>query len=404
MVTTYDVGIIGVGVAGAFALQKLLKTNKNIKIAVFDAGRPPLKRRHQLYGFLGCLPGGDGKLYVNDLTSVTEVSGYKKTTTANKWVMDQLSAVANTKLIKDKRPSVSAEKRLRKHGFDIELNNYYQLYPRDIHAFSRSIVEELDKNNNTLCSFDNEVFKVLKHKSYFSVVTSQGDFQCKKLIVSVGRSGWRWVSELFNNFGIVENNDIAKFGIRVEMPTTYLKDFNQSNCTLLHNLVEIGPLSWYGTVIPEDHIDLAISAFRSNEGRWQTDKVSFNVLAEKHFPENGYQQNDRIGKLTFILANDRIMKEKISTLMNKRSKVSVIPEYDWLLNELEELNEVMPELLERGSFYAPTLMPMAPKIKLKSDFSTEVSGMFVAGETAGIPGILGAAVSGAICADAISKG
>jgi uncharacterized FAD-dependent dehydrogenase len=404
MVTTYDVGIVGAGVAGAFALQKLLKNNKNIKVAVFDAGRPPLKRRHQLYGFLGCLPGSDGKLYVNDLTSVSEVAGYKKTTAANKWVMDQLSVVANMKLVKDKRPSVSAEKRLRKHGFDIELNNHYQLYPRDIHAFSRSIVEELDKNNNTLSSFDNEVFKVLKHKSYFSVVTSQGDFQCKKVLISVGRSGWRWVSELFANFGIIENNDTAKFGIRVEMPTTYLKDFNQSNCTLLHNLVEVGPLSWYGTVIPEDHIDLAISAFRSNEGRWETDKVSFNVLAEKHFPENGYQQNDRIGKLTFILANDRIMKEKISTLMNKKSKISVIPEYDWLLNELDELNEVIPDLLDKGSFYAPTLTPMAPKVKLKGDFSTEVSGMFVAGETAGVPGILGAAVSGCIAADAMNKG
>ena len=400
----YDVGIIGAGVAGAFALQKLLKTNKNIKVAVFDAGRPPLKRRHQLYGFLGCLPGSDGKLYVNDLTEVSEIAGYKKTTTASKWVTDQLAVVANMKLVKDKRPSVSAEKRLRKNGFDIELNNYYQLYPRDIHAFSRSIVEELDKNNNTLCSFDNEVYKVLKHKNYFSVITSQGDFQCKKLLVSVGRSGWRWVSELFSNFGIIENNDAAKFGIRVEMPTTYLKDFNQSNCTLLHNLVEVGPLSWYGTVIPEDHIDLAISAFRSNEGRWETDKVSFNVLAEKHFPENGYQQNDRIGKLTFILANDRIMKEKISTLMNKKSKISVIPEYDWLLNELEELNEVMPDLLDKGSFYAPTLTPMAPKIKIKSDFSTEVSGMYVAGESAGVPGILGAAVSGTICADAMNKG
>lgn len=403
-VNHFDVGIIGSGVAGSFALKKILKNNKNVKVAVFDAGRPPLKRRHQLYGFLGCLPGSDGKLYLNDLNKVSEIAGYKKTTLANKWVMEQLATVTNMKVVKDKRPSITAEKRLRKHGFDIELNNHYQLYPKDIHSFSRSIVEELDQNSNTLSSFDNEVFKVLKHKNYFSIITSAGEFQCKKVIISVGRSGWRWVSELFSNFGIIENNDIAKFGIRIEMPTTYMKDFNQSNCTLLHNLVEVGPLSWNGTVIPEDHIDLAISAFRSNENRWASDKVSFNVLAEKHFAEHGYQQTDRIGKLTFILANDRIMKEKLSSLMNKKSKISIIPEYNWLLAELEELNDVMPDLLNRGSFYAPTLSPMAPKIKLKGDFSSEVSGMYVAGESAGIPGILGAAVSGSIVADAISKG
>jgi len=400
----FELGIIGSGVAGSFALQKILKNNKNMKIAVFDAGRPPLKRRHQLYGFLGALPGSDGKLYLNDLTKVANIAGSKKTITANKWVMEQLSDITNMKMVKDKRPSITAEKRLRKYGFDIELNNYYQLYPKDIHSFSRAIVSELEQNNNTLCSFDNEVFKVLKHKNYFSIITSAGEFQCKKVLISVGRSGWRWVSELFSNFGIIENNDVAKFGIRVEMPSTYMKEFNQSNCTLLHNLVEVGPLSWNGTIIPEDHIDLAITSFRSNEPRWSSDRVSFNVLAEKHFSERGYQQTDRIGKLTFILANDRIMKEKLSSIMNKRSKISIIPEYEFLLQELEELNEVIPDLLNRGSFYAPCLSPMAPKINLKSNFESDVVGMFVAGESAGIPGILGAMVSGSIVADVISKG
>lgn len=400
----FDVGIVGVGIAGAFALQKLLKNNKGLRIAIFDSGRNPLKRRHQIFGFLGCLPGSDGKLYLNDLTHVSEISGYKRTTTAHKWVMDQLADVVSLKMIKDKRPSVSAEKRLRKFGFDVELNNYYQLYPRDIHAYSRSIVAELDKNNNnTFCNFDNEVFKILKHKSHFSVVTSSGDFQCKKLLVSVGRGGWRWVSELFSNFGIIENNDVARFGIRAEMPSTYMKDFNQSNCTILHNLVEIGPLCNSGTVIPEDHIDVAITAFRSNEARWHSDKVSFNILAEKHFESNGYQQLDRISKLTFILANDRIMKEKLSTIMNKKSKISVIPEYNWLIDELEEIDQVIPELLSRGSFYAPCIFPMASRIHVKRDFSTDVDGMYVAGESANIPGILGAAVSGVIASEAIVK-
>jgi hypothetical protein len=399
-----DIGIIGTGVAGAFALQKLLKSNKNLKLMVFDIGRPSGKRRHQVYGFLGCLPSSDGKLYLNNLNDVVEIAGSKKTTTANKWVMDQLGAITPMKLIKDKRPSITAEKRLNKYGFDVQLNNYYQLYPRDIHSFSRAVVAELDKNNNTIQSFDNEVYKVLKHKSHFSIVTSDGEFQCKKVLISVGRGGWRWASELFSNFGIVENNDVAKFGIRVEMPSTYLKDFNQSNCTLLHNLVEAGPFSYGGTTVPEDHIDLAITSFRSNEPRWHSDKVSFNVFAEKHFENNGYQQLDRIGKLTFILANDRVMKERLSTLMSKKSKISVIPEYDWLRNELEELDQAIPELINKGSFYAPSLYPMAPRINVKSDFSTEVSGMYVAGESAGVPGILGAAVSGTICADAMLKG
>lgn len=399
----FDIGIIGMGAAGTFALQKILKSNKDAKVLILDAGRFFAKRRHQIFGALGCVPAGDGKLYLNDLNKVSQVSGAKKTMIANRWVLDQLTQVADLKLIKDKRPSVVAERRLNKAGFDIELNNHYQLYPRDIHSFSRSVVNELDKTNNVEYSFDNEVTKVLKHKNYFSIITSEGDFQCKKILVSVGRGGWRWVSELFSGFGIIENNDTAKFGIRIEMPSTYMKDFNQSNCTLMHNLVEVGPLSWEGSVIPEDHLDLAITSFRSNEKRWHSDKVSFNVLAEKYYQDNGYQQVDRIGKLTFILANDRIMREKVSTLMNKRSKISVIPEYGFLLQELEELNEVIPDLINRGSFYAPTLSPMAPSIKLDKNFQSVVDNMYVAGESGGIPGILGAAASGAIAAEGMLK-
>lgn len=399
-----DIGIIGAGVAGAFALQQLLQNNKNLKIAIFDAGRPPLKRRHQLYGFLGCLPGSDGKLYLNDLNKVSAITGLKKTTAAHKNVMDQLSSVANLKLIKDKRPSVSTEKKLRKHGFELELNNHYQLYPKDIHAFSRSIVSKLDNsNNNVVQSFDNEVFKIFKHKNYFLIVTNDGEYQCKRILISVGRGGWRWVSELFANFGLIENNDTAKFGIRVEIPSSYIKEFNQSNCLLTHNLVEVGPFCNSGTVIPEDHIDLAITSFRSNENRWKTDKVSFNVLAETHCENRGYQQVDRIGKLTFILADDRIMKERLSTLMNKKSKISVMNEYSWLLSELEELNEIIPNLIDKGSFYAPCVIPLPPKINIKNNLSTDIDGMYVAGESGNMSGILGAAVSGVIAADAMLK-
>ncbi len=398
-----DIAIIGCGVAGSFALQRILQTNNNLKIGIIDAGRPHLKRRHQVFGALGSLPFSDGKLFVNDLNEVAEIAGSKKTLTANKWVMQQLAEIANLKLTKDKRPSITAEKRLQKYGFDIELNNYYQLYPRDIHALSRAIVSELEHNNNIVSSFDNEVFNVLKHKNHFTIITAAGDFQCKKVLMSVGRGGWRWVSNLFNKFGIIDNNDIAKFGIRIEIPATYMKDFNQSNCTLQHNLVEIGPLSNVGTVVPEDHIDLAITAFRSNENRWISDKVSFNVMAEKYFPDNGYQQAERLGKLAFILGNDRVMKERLTTLMNKKSKLSDLKEYNWLIQELEEMNEVMPELLNKGSFYAPTISTMPAKIKLKNTFESEVSNMFVVGESANIPGILGAMVSGVISADAIMK-
>lgn len=399
----YDIGIIGAGTAGTFALQKILNSHSKLSVAVFEAGRPPMKRRHQIFGFLGCLPGSDGKLYLNDLSSVASITGYRKADLAFKEVLRCFSEVVDMRLTKDKRPSLTAEKRLSKEGYDISLNHFYQLYPKDIHSYSRVVARQLDESKNTFTSFDNEVFKVLKHKQYFSILTSGGDFQCKKVLIAVGRGGWRWVSELFSNFGIIESNDTARYGIKIEMPSPQMKDFNESNCTLSHNLVEVGPFSWAGVPIPEDHLDFAQASFRSNETRWESDKVSANVLATKHFEDQGYQQNERIAKLAFILGNDRVMREKISTFMNRKSKISILPEYSWLLKELEDLDKVIPELINRGSFYAPVLLPFCPKIKVRKDFSTEVKDLYVAGESANCSGIVGASVSGCIVAEGLLK-
>jgi hypothetical protein len=48
-------------------------------------------------------------------------------------------------------------------------------------------------------------------------------------------------------------------------------------------------------------------------------------------------------------------------------------------------------------------MPLAPKINIGSNLETELEGMFVAGESAGITGILSAASMGLICADSACK-
>jgi hypothetical protein len=403
--SNFDVGIIGAGVAGAFATLKMAKDHKNTKTILFDLGRPPMKRRRQLEGWLGCLPNSDGKLYLNDLSKVSDLAGLRKTKSSYNWFEKALSNVEeNLKVTKDKSPNVSIEKKIKKLGYDMHLNDYIQIYPKDIHALSKYMAETIEQCKNVTFSFDNEVKRIYKSKNVFTVVTEQQEYKCKKLIIAVGRSGWRWARELFGSLGIVDNNDIARFGIRVELNSNHMKDFNKSNCTITKgDSLEIGPLSWYGTVIPEDHVDVAISAFRSNENRWKSDKVSFSLIGNRPFPDAGFEQTDRIGKLTFVLTNDRIIKEKISHILTGKSKISIIPEYDWLSSAIEEFAGVMPEIISKAYFHVPTINPMAPKINIGSNLETEIEGMFVAGESAGIHGILSAGLMGIIAADNACK-
>jgi Pyridine nucleotide-disulphide oxidoreductase len=400
----FDIGIVGAGVAGAFATLKLAKDHKSAKVILFDLGRPPMKRRRQLEGWLGCLPNSDGKLYQSDVAKVAELTGLRRAKSAHTWLRHVFEQIDKFKVIKDRSPTAAMEKKLVKQGYELFLNDYVQVYPKDIHALSKYMAEIIEINKNITFNFDSEVVRIAKQKNVFVVNTEEQEYRCKKIIVAVGRSGWRWAKDLYANFGIIDNNDVARFGIRIETNSSVMKDFNRSNCTILKgNDLEIGPLSWYGTVIPEDHLDMAISAFRSNENRWKSDKVSFNLIGNRHFPGAGFEQTNRIGGLSFVLSNDRIIKERISSILNGKSKISIIPEYDWLKDVIIDFANVVPEVATKAYFHVPTITPMVPKINIGDNLETEVDGMFVVGESAGISGILSAGMMGVAAADAVSK-
>lgn len=400
---SFDVGIIGGGVAGAFATLKLATEHKDTKVILFELGSKWAKRRRQLEAWLGCLPSGDGKFYLNDLDKVSQLTSDKQTKDTYSWLKKYLYNINDLKIIKDKEVYSNIYKKIKKNDYDITYNDYIQFYPKDIHSLSKYMASSFDSKSNITFSFNNEVYKIIKHKDYFYVLTCDGEYACRKLIFCVGRSGWRWAKEVYSGFNIITDNNTARFGIKVEMPSSYMKDFNRANCTLSNKDTEIGPLCWNGTVIPEDHIDMAIAAFRGNEGRWETDKVSFNIIGNRHFENNGFEQIDRLGKLTFILANERVVKEKLSLIMNKKSRISVMSEYDWLIDDINKLSAIVPELQTKGYFHVPTIIPSAPKININKDLSTDIDGLFVAGESANIVGILSAALTGLIAVDSVCK-
>lgn len=398
----YDIGIIGSGIAGTFAALRIAEKYKANTI-LFDIGRPPGKRRRQIEGFLGCFPTGDGKIYTEDLNKVKSIVDGRKVIPAYKWVLNYLKQVNSMKLIKTPKVSVNLRKKIKKSNFTLEYKNYYQWKPESVHKLSRVIDQILLPSNNVKYSFDNEVYSIKKINEQFIIETYEGMFSCDKLILCVGRSGWRWVTNLYDDLGIISNDDYTKYGIRAEMPLQYLKEFNGSHCLFSRDDLEVGPFCWRGTIIPEDHSDLVISAFRSNENRWKSDKVSFSILNTKYFKDNGSVQTDRIGKLSFLLFNDRISCEKIKTFMSGQSLLNLIPEFNWVKDILLELEQFVPKLCEKGQIHAPHILPIAAQIKLKNNLESEIDNMFIAGESAGIIGIAAAAITGVIAADSACK-
>jgi hypothetical protein len=402
----YDIGIIGAGIAGTFAALRIAE-KYDAKVILIDVGRPPGKRRRQIEGFLGCFPTGDGKIYPDDTEKVKNIVDGRKLIHAYNWVFEHLSAVNPMKLIHTPKVSTAAKKRIKQSGFDLQYNNYYQWKPESVHKLSRHISDILDNvsNNseNLTYSFDNEVFSIRKNNGCFVIETEEQTIKCKKIVICVGRSGWRWVTNLYDDLGLISNDDHARYGVRLELPANYLKDFNGSHCMLTKDNLEIGPLCWNGTIIPEDHSDLVISAFRSNEDRWRSDKVFCSLWNKKFFKDEGSVQTDRIGKLAFLLFNDRISRERIKTFTAGNSLLNLMPEFNWLGDALTELNNVMPKLCEKGFFHVPDISPMAAQVRLGTNLESEIDGMFVAGESAGIKGIAAAAIMGTVAADSACK-
>lgn len=404
MKQTYDIAIIGSGMAGSFAALKIAEEHKNKSVIIFELGRPPGKRRRQLEGWFGCFPTGDGKIYANDADKVSAMSDGRKVKGASNYFQSKLKEIEPLKLIKTKLPNNQFMKKAKELGFSLDALNYVQWHPDNIHALSKSVADKIENAGNVEFSFDNEVFSINKKHNIFHVTTVQGDFHARKLIFAAGRTGWRWVNKIYKELGVLTNDSIATYGIKIEMPAQYLKELNSSHCSLYRDDLMLGPFSWDGSMIQEDHADLTIASFRSNEARWKTDKVFFSLISRLPVKnDDGCYQTDRLGKLSFLLFGDRVGREKVKTLQSGNSQLNLIPEYNWLQKSITETAKLIPQLITRGYYHAPDIYTSTLNINIGKNMNTDIEGMFVAGESAGIQGIAAAAITGILAAEGACK-
>ena len=231
----YDVIIIGAGPGGIFAAYELLQRKPDMKVAVFEAGHALNKRRCPIDGdkiktCIGCKScsimsgfGGagafsDGKYNItNDFGgTLYEFIGKKRALDLMRYV-DEINlkyggegtrlystAGSRFKTLCIQHDLHLLDASVRHLGTDI---NYVVL--ENLYAYLQDKVTFF---------FDTPVQAVKIIAGGYAVKCRDASYSCDQCIVSVGRSGSKWMEQVCRELDIPTHSNRVDIGVRVELP------------------------------------------------------------------------------------------------------------------------------------------------------------------------------------------
>lgn len=351
----YDVIIIGAGPGGIFSAYELVKENKGLKVAVFETGHS-LDKRHCpidgdkikscinckscsiMSGFGGAGAFSDGKYNItNDFGgTLYEYIGKKEAINLMKYVDDinmayggegtKLYSTAGTKFkkvcLQNKLNLLDAS--VRHLGTDI---NFIVL--ENIYAELKDKVE---------FHFDTPVRSIEVIDGGYKIITDKDSYECEKCIVSVGRSGSKWMETVCNELDIPTKSNRVDIGVRVELPAVIFSHLTDElyeskivyRTEQFEDKVRTFCMNPHGIVVNENTNGIVTVNGHSYEGEdKQTENTNFALLVAKHFSEpfkdsNGYGES--IARLSNMLGGGVIVQRFGDLVRGRRSNQKRIEE------------------------------------------------------------------------------
>ena len=206
----YDVIIIGAGPGGIFSAYELTKHNENLKIAIFEAGHS-LEKRHCpidgkkitscihckscsiMSGFGGAGAFSDGKYNItNDFGgTLYEYIGKEKAIKLMHYVDDINMAFGGegTKLYST--AGTKFKKLCLQNGLNLLDASVRHLGTDINYVVLQNMYDDL--KNKVEFYFDTPVTDVKVEDNGYRIITENGEYESEKCIISVGRSGSKWM-------------------------------------------------------------------------------------------------------------------------------------------------------------------------------------------------------------------
>ena len=354
-IMNYDVIIIGAGPGGIFSAYELIGRSPQLKVAVFEAGHTLSKRRCPIDGekiktCIGCKScsimsgfGGagafsDGKYNItNDFGgTLYEYIGKKQALELMRYVDDinmrfggegtKLYSTAGTKF---KKLCIQHDLHLldasvRHLGTDI---NYVVL--ENLLSYLSDKVE---------FHFDTPVESVTAEGEGYRIQCREGSFTCRKCVISVGRSGSKWMETVCRELDIPTRSNRVDIGVRVELPAEVFSHLTDElyESKIVYRTQKYGDrvrtfcMNPRGEVVNENTNGIiTVNGHSYEDPAKQTENTNFALLVAKHFSEpfkdsNGYGES--IARLSNMLGGGVIVQRFGDLIRGRRSTPSRIEE------------------------------------------------------------------------------
>ena len=359
----FDVIVIGAGPGGIFSAYELSKQASHLKIAVFEAGHALKKRRCPIDGekvktCIGCKScsimsgfGGagafsDGKYNItNDFGgTLYEYIGKEQALDLMRYVDDinmryggEGTKLYSTSGTRFKKACIQHDLHLldasvRHLGTDINYvvleNLYAHLKDRvtfffDTPVLSIGVLDGLSSDGAD---------------GGYEIRTKKAVYTCKKCIVSVGRSGSKWMGQVCDELHIPTKSNRVDIGVRVELPadvfshlTDELYESKIVYCTKAYgDKVRTFCMNPKGAVVNENTNGIiTVNGHSYEDPARQTENTNFALLVSNHFTEpfkdsNGYGES--IARLSNMLGGGVIVQRFGDLKRGRRSTQKRIEE------------------------------------------------------------------------------
>ena len=453
----YDVIVIGAGPGGVFAAYELTRLRPELRVAVFEGGHALRDRKCPIDGdkiksCIGCKScsimsgfGGagafsDGKYNItNDFGgTLYEYIGKKQALELMHYVDDlnmqfggagtRLYSTAGTKF---KKLCIQNDLHLldasvRHLGTDI---NYVVL--ENLYAHLRSRVDFF---------FDSPVETVAVLEDGYEIRSGGAAYRCRQCVISVGRSGSKWMERTCREIGIETKSNRVDLGVRVELPAEVFSHLTDElyeskivyRTEKFEDNVRTFCMNPNGIVVTENTNGIVTVNGHSYEREdMHTENTNFALLVSKHFTEPFNDSNlygESIARLSNMLAGGVMVQRFGDLVRGRRSTVKriekglvtptlaatpgdlslVLPKriLDGIIEMIYALDKIAPGTANDDTLlYGVEVKFYNMEVSLDEKLMTRYPGLYIIGDGSGITHSLShASASGVFVARQIAEG